>query len=42
MRFLADQDVYKITIDALHEYGEDELKNSFCVVEIGRHRIRHL
>lgn len=118
MRFLADQDVYKITIDALQEWGhdvvsikeiglarardeelldaarkadrilitrdkdfgnllflreekktgviflrgspklfkevhrefkrlllehsEDELKNSFCVIEIGRHRIRHL
>ena len=26
----------------LMEHGEDELKHSFCVVETGRHRIRHL
>ncbi|MFB3887585.1 MAG: DUF5615 family PIN-like protein [Thermodesulfobacteriota bacterium] len=26
----------------LKEHNEDELKRSFCVVETGRHRIRHL
>ena len=26
----------------LMEHGEDELKHSFCVVETGQHRIRHL
>jgi hypothetical protein len=36
MRFLADQDVYRITIDALKEWGHDVVS----IKDIGMARVR--
>jgi len=36
------EEVHRELIRLLKEHSEDELKDSFCVVETGRHRIRHL